>query len=216
MVNYEPDVNNYIKMPEWWELTEKYGIPELDRIAFKKLPKTLSLTPFNEAYKVSNTKRSKTNIHFFLGDYLFERTWSKLTQTTEFLMQYKLVLSPDFSLYTDMPTALQIFNHYKKMYISRFWQDHNIKVVPVACWSDKKSFKFCFEGMPKDSLIAVSSVGVMNNKEEQKAFALGYERMIEVLEPKQILWYGKESECVEKSIPHIFVEPDYRKRFNKD
>ena len=169
-----------------------------------------------QAYKVPSAERKKTNIHFFLGDYLFERTWSKLIQTAEFLEQYKLVLSPDFSLYTDMPKALQLFNHYKKMYISKFWQDMGIKVVPVACWSDELSFEFCFEGMPKNSLIAISSVGVMKNKENRHAFELGYAKMIEMLEPKQILWYGKEHECIDNSIPHIICEPDYNKRFDKE
>lgn len=216
MIKNERDVNNYIKMPEWWELTEQYGIPKLDGIKLKNLPKTMELTAFNEAYKVPSSERKKTNIHFFLGDYLFERTWSKLIQTAEFLEQYKLVLSPDFSLYTDMPKALQLFNHYKKMYVSKFWQGMGIKVVPVACWSDELSFEFCFEGMPKNSLIAISSVGVMKNKENRHAFELGYAKMIETLEPKQILWYGKEHECIDNSIPHILCEPDYNKRFDKE
>ena len=81
MIKNEPDVNNYIKMPEWWELTEQHGIPRINRIAFKNPPDTMELTAFNEAYKVPNTERKKTNIHFFLGDYLFERTWSRLIQT---------------------------------------------------------------------------------------------------------------------------------------
>lgn len=216
MIKNERDVNNYIKMPEYWELTEQYGIPKLDGIKLKNPPKTIELTAFNEAYKVPSAERKKTNIHFFLGDYLFERTWSKLIQTAEFLEQYKLVLSPDFSLYTDMPKALQLFNRYKKMYISKFWQDMGIKVVPVACWSDELSFEFCFEGMPKNSLIAISSVGVMKNKENRHAFELGYAKMIETLEPKQILWYGKEHECIDNSIPHILCEPDYNKGFDKE
>lgn len=216
MIKNERDVNNYIKMPEYWELTEQYGIPKLDGIKLKNPPKTMELTAFNEAYKVPSSERKKTNIHFFLGDYLFERTWSKLIQTAEFLEQYKLVLSPDFSLYTDMPKTLQLFNHYKKMYVSKFWQDMGIKVVPVACWSDELSFEFCFEGMPKNSLIAISSVGVMKNKENRYAFELGYAKMLEMLEPKQILWYGKEHECIDNSIPHIICEPDYNKRFDKE
>lgn len=216
MIKNERDINNYIKMPEWWELTEQYGIPKLDGIKFKNPPKTMELTAFNEAYKVPIAERKKTNIHFFLGDYLFERTWSKLTQTAEFLEQYKLVLSPDFSLYTDMPKALQLFNHYKKMYVSKFWQDMGIKVVPVACWSDRRSFDFCFDGMPKNSLIAVSSVGVCRNKEAKENFTVGYEKMSETLEPTQILWYGRELPCIDKSIQHIFVQPDYDNRFKKD
>lgn len=55
MIKNEPDVNNYIKMPEWWELTEQHSIPSLNRIAFKNPPDTMELTAFNEAYKVPNT-----------------------------------------------------------------------------------------------------------------------------------------------------------------
>lgn len=102
------------------------------------------------------------------------------------------------------------------MYVSKFWQDvYNMRVIPVACWSDKSSFDFCFEGMPKNSLIAVSSVGVVNNKETQKLFTQGYEKMIEILKPVQILWYGKELECIDKTIPHIITEPNYEWRFKR-
>lgn len=215
MVSNELDVNNYIKMPDDWQLTDKHQIPILKGLHFKQLPEDFYLVPFNEAYKVNKSIRKHCNIHFFLADYLFERTWSKLTQTADFLKDYKTVLSPDFSLYTDMPIAMQIFNHYKKMYVSKYWQDRGMRVIPVACWSDERSFDFCFEGMPKNSLVAVSSVGVMNNKNAQLLFSQGYSKMLEVLEPKQILWYGKEHECMDNSIPHIIVQPSYIERFKK-
>lgn len=217
MVKNEPDIFNFRKTPVYWEVTKEHDIPKLNSIKVKNDKIGQDFVPFNEFHRVSKTKRKNKVVHFFLADYLFERTFTKLYQTAEFLTSAKAVLSPDFSLYTDMPITMQAFNHYRKMFVSKYWQDiYGMKVIPVACWSDRRSFDFCFDGMPKNSLIAVSSVGVYRNKESKQNFTVGYEKMIEMLEPTQILWYGRELPCIDRSIQHIFVQPDYDDRFKKD
>lgn len=217
MVKNESDIFNFRKIPISWEVTEKLEIPKLRGIELNTDEVDLNLVPFHEFYKIDKRKRGEKTVHFFLADYLFERTFTKIDQTAEFLFSAKMVLSPDFSLYTNMPIVMQMFNHYRKMFVSKYWQElFDMKVIPVACWSDRRSFDFCFDGMPKNSLIAVSSVGVCRNKEAKENFTVGYEKMIETLEPTQILWYGRELPCIDRSIQHIFVQPDYDDRFKKD
>lgn len=205
MIKGEPDFLNFIKTPEYWEFTGKYDFPTVKGLKVKDTFEP-ELIEFHEAHSVAKTKRKDKIVHFFLPDYLFERTWSRVDSTTEFLSSFKAVLMPDFSRYTDMPLAMQIWNCYRKMWVSKYWQDSGIRVIPTAGWSDERSYEFCFDGMPKHSLIAVSSLGTQNDKEAMRLFHKGYMKMKEVLEPTRILFYGKIPEWLDEStiihIPH--------------
>lgn len=205
MIKNEPEFLNFIKTPEWWDYTGKYDFPTVKGLKVKDTFQP-ELVEFHEAHRVAQTKRKSKIVHFFLPDYLFERTWSRVDPTTEFLSTFKAVLMPDFSRYTDMPLSMQIWNCYRKMWVSRYWQDYGLKVIPTAGWSDERSYEFCFDGMPKHSLIAVSSLGTQNDKEAMKLFRKGYEKMQDVLEPSRILFYGKKPEWLDESavihIPH--------------
>ena len=53
-------------------------------------------------YAKSSDKKN-IGIHFYLDDYQFERLWNNPQEYIEILKQYKCILSPDFSLYLDMP-----------------------------------------------------------------------------------------------------------------
>lgn len=205
MIKGELDFLNFIKTPDYWELEGQYDFPTVKGLKVKDDFEP-ELVEFHEAYRVANTRRKSKIVHFFLPDYLFERTWSRVASTTEFLSTFKAVLMPDFSRYTDMPLAMQIWNCYRKMWVSKYWQDYGLKVIPTAGWSDERSYEFCFDGMPKHSLIAVSSLGTQNDKEAMRLFRKGYEKMQDMLEPSRILFYGKKPEWLDESavihIPH--------------
>ena len=201
MIKGERNFLNYLNTPEDWEFTGEYDVPVLPKINLKEGTQ-LQLVEFHEAHKIPSSQRKSKCVHFFLPDSLFERTWSRCNQTSEFLSGFKAVLSPDFSQYTDMPKAMKIWNHYRKMWVSRYWTDRGIRVIPVACWNDEDSFEYCFDGMPKDSLIAVSSVGVHRDSEASYLFEKGYNKMLEILEPRQVLFYGKKFDFVGENVIH--------------
>jgi hypothetical protein len=93
-------------------------------------------------------------------------------------------------MYTDMPRALQIYNHYRKQWLAAYWQKLGVKVIPTISWSDSESFDFCFDGVPTHSVVAVSSVGCMKQKEAKAAFIAGYDEMMRRLKPCAVLYYG--------------------------
>ena len=88
-------------------------------------------------------------------------------------------------------------------------------MIPVAGWSDEESFEYCFDGMPKNSLIAVSTVGVMTNYYFEQNFKAGFEEMMRRLEPAQLLLYGKKPSWFEVDIPVLQFKPESNKRFEK-
>ena len=129
-------------------------------------------------------------VHFFTDDYRFERMWNNTGRYLERLAKFQCVFTPDFSIYLDMPLAMQIWNTYRNRLIGQICQDYGMKVIPTVGWAGEESFEFCFDGLPKGGTVAVSTVGVMNNKEAKEIFRRGMEEMIRQVEPGFILLYG--------------------------
>lgn len=145
-------------------------------------------------YAKSCRNKADKGIHFFLDDYQFARLWSYIDRYIPMLQQFKYVMTPDFSMYTDFPSALQIYNHYRKHWLGAYMQEHDIKVIPTIGWSTRDSFDFCFDGEPTHTTLAVSSVGTQGDKQTKKIFMDGYNEMIRRLEPDKIIFYGSVPE----------------------
>lgn len=154
--------------------------------------------------------------HFYYDDYKFISAWREPDKYIERLKKFKAVVSPDFSLYTDFPRALQILSCYRRQWCGAFWQSQGIDVIPDVVWGDEKSFEYCFDGIPKGGTVAVSTVGVKNDKQwndkESDMFRAGYNEMLKKLEPTTILFYGSMIEGCEGNI--IRIPSYYEQKFS--
>lgn len=138
--------------------------------------------------KSEEVKNKDKSIHFFTHDWLFDRVYDKAESQIEKLKQYNMLLSPDFSMFTDMPLALQIHSVFKNRWCGAYWQSLGMTVIPTISWGDEKSFEFCFDGVEVGSIVAVCTYYRENAKEE---FMVGYNRMLEVIKPKAIICYDE-------------------------
>lgn len=152
--------------------------------------------------------------HFYYDDYKFMSAWREPYKFVDRLKKFKAVIAPDFSLYTDFPRALQILSCYRRNWCAAYWQSLGIDVIPDVVWGDKESYDFCFEGIPKRSTVAVSSVGVKRDKQwnnrENSLFVSGYNEMMNRLEPTAILYYGDMIDGLEGNI--ICVPSFYKQK----
>lgn len=142
----------------------------------------------------NQAKKRELESIFFIDDYQFERVWNDPDKYIDILAEYECILSPDFSLYMDMPMPMKIWNIYRSRFIGAFYQAHGIKVIPTISWAEKETFDFCFAGIPEGSIVAVSTIGV---KEQDDAFQVwkdGMQAMIETIKPTSILVYGGKLE----------------------
>ena len=130
-------------------------------------------------------------VHMFIEDYQMQRLWNKPTQYVDILGRAGCVCSPDFSIYVDTPQILNIYNHYRKHWLAAWWQLQGLTVIPTICWGDESTFAWCFDGEPKRSVVAVSSIGTQRYTDDAAAFMRGYDAMLERLKPETILFYGK-------------------------
>ena len=178
-----------------------YGMPEIEA-THTTGDKFLRFCDWKE-----ETDLSQFIAHFYYDDYKFISAWREPDKYLDRLRQFKAVVSPDFSVYTDFPRALQILACYRRQWCAAYWQYHGIDVIPDVVWGDKDSYDYCFDGIPKGGTVAVSSVGVKNddewNNKDGDLFLAGYNEMIKRLEPKTILYYGDIIEGVTGNIIRI-------------
>lgn len=152
--------------------------------------------------KVNQGNDYEKIVHFFLDDYRFESIYNNPERKLDILKQYKAVLTPDFSMFTEMPIALQLFSTFRNRWVGAYLQEQGISVIPTVRWGDLTSFNFCFDGIEKGCIVAVSTVGV---KKEKSHFMLGYNEMLSRIKPCKILCYGKPFDEMKGDI----IEVDY-------
>lgn len=166
----------------------RWGIPELAHTSLPQLPH--HLMPYGQRVRTVEPLEPVA-IHFFLDDYRFERVWNRPYKALSFLKAYPLVLTPDFSLYHDWPLTLQLWNTYRSRWCGCFWQTQGLTVIPTVSWGTEESYPFCFTGIPRRSVVAVSVVGVdLRQPLAHHLFVSGYQEMVRQLEPVQLLSYG--------------------------
>ena len=161
------------------------------------------LIGFNYA-KTSDNK--KTGIHFYLDDYQFERIWNSPNEYVGVLSEYECILSPDFSLYLDMPMPMKIWNVYRSRQIGQYYQSMGIKVIPTISWAEKETFDFAFKGIPKGSIVSISTIGVKRDADAMKIWKCGMDAMINEIQPKTILVYGGKLDYDYGNIEVIYYE----------
>jgi len=198
---YKPDNDNIQKAN--FKADNKWNIPKIKGV--QEFDKNIEFIGFNYAKTFQRENKTKFGIHFFLDDYQFNRIWNNPNKYIELLKEFEYVLSPDFSMYTDYPKAMQMWKHFQKHWIGAYLEKNGIKVIPTIGWSDEESHEWCFDGEPKKTIVAVSSIGTQRYEESRVLFLKGFKKMVQKLEPTQILFWGnipKELE-EEKRIIHM-------------
>lgn len=167
----------------------EWGIPTL-------APEPLAVRPpwlVPYGTRVRSQQGIEGAVHFFVEDYRFERVWSRAYEALESVTPYPAALAPDFSLYTDWPLTLQLWNTYRSRWVGCYWQRQGLRVIPTLGWSTEATFPFAFAGVPRHSLVAISTVGVDVRRDAAQFYRFmdGFEAMLEAVAPSAVLCYGK-------------------------
>ena len=220
--NIDLSIDNLFKENERHRTNDTYNLDIIDETktdGFYQMPiiKNDNYIPkdiigFNYA---KTNKEKNVGIHFYLDDYQFERIWNNPQEYIEILKQYECIFSPDFSLYMDMPIAMKIWNIYRSRLIGQYYQEQGIKVIPTLSWAEKETFKFCFDGIPKESIVSISTIGVKRNKEALKIWKNGVDELIKRIKPSAILIYGGKLDYDYGDIQVIYYKNKVTERMKK-
>lgn len=170
------------------------------------------LVGFN--YHKSN-KYYDCGLHFYLDDYQFERLWNKPDAYYFDILKFDCMLSPDFSLYLDMPEPMKIWNIYRSRLIGAYYQSLGVKVIPTLSWGDEESFKYCFKGIEAGGTVSISTIGVKRHKEALEIWHMGVDEMIKQIKPKTIVVYGGEIKHDYQGVDVVYINNKIIEKLNK-
>lgn len=127
---------------------------------------------------------------FYEHDKGFERLWNNPKQYLNKLKKFKGVISPDFSLYRNMPLVMQMWNTYRGKAIAVWLQNNGIGIIPNVRTADARTFKFAFKGIECNKTVAIGTHGCIKRKDDKAYFTIGLEELVKHLYPKTIIVYG--------------------------
>ena len=168
------------------------------------------LLPFN--YVPGGRESREQGVNFFIDDYQFGRVWRGPGRYAEVLRPYQCVLTPDFSLYRDMPQPMQRWNCYRSRFVGAVWQQLGLNVIPTLQWSDEDSFEYCFDGLPEEATLAVSTLGTLSDPYSASLRRAGMDEAVRRLNPKLVLLYGRMMPDYEPEFDFIRYENDNVRR----
>ena len=123
-------------------------------------------------------------------DEAFIRIWRNPRKYLHILKKFRGVFSPDFSLYRNMPIVMQAWATYMSRSLALWWQENGIEVIPNIRFSTEDSYEIAFQGIEKKSTVAVGTHGCFKRRIDKEYFLMGFEKMVETIEPKRVIIYG--------------------------
>ena len=107
--------------------------------------------------KCISSKEYDAWVLFYEDDAAFERIWNNPRRYLPILSKFKGVISPDFSLYRDMPLVMQLWNIYRNR--------------AIGCWLQENGI--CLE-MPIEEAMSIDSSLKYNEEDEDFISDRGY------------------------------------------
>lgn len=173
-------------------------IPCIERPQELIIPK--GMIPFTDRNK---SKAYAEFVCFYQHDIHFRDLLLSVYSYVDDLRRFPGVISPDCSLYYDMPLCLQIANTYMNRAIGYRLQQQGLYVIPNVRWGDERSYttdvlpeKFAFLGLPKHSIVAIGTYGCSKGRLERHHLRAGLIAMLDELAPEVVLVYGSMPDAI--------------------
>jgi len=196
-MDYEKFNNNY-------DVFNSFLVADAEYEGVIELPKTKTSNQIPEkVISFSRAMSQKWNdfdcfVMFYEHDVRFERLWKNPKRYLQKLKKFKGVISPDFSLYRNMPLVMQMWNTYRGRALAVWLQNNDVEIIPNVRFGDERTFSFCFDGIEDNKAVAIGTHGCIKRKEDKIFFRIGLARMVQRLSPKIIIVYGSAPDNIFK------------------
>lgn len=198
------DLNTF----HWKDIAEakfegKYDMPILQPVSPSELGVErgeIKLVAFHSAM-IEKEPKDKV-YHFYEDDYQFERFWKSPSKYIPKLRQFRFGISPDYSVYLDMPRSQQIWNCWRNRVSAYNMQRKGLRIVPNVSWSDYESLEWALNGIPEHSALGVTTQGCMGYDYVCKQALLnGLHELVIQKYPELLLIYGSFPEQWKERFP---------------
>lgn len=174
-----------------------------------ELPK--AVITWEEAKAIYKKHRIKKDLEFrydafvcwYIDDYKFDGPrgiWHDYNFALKVLCHFAGVITPDFSTYQDFPEPLKIYNTYRMRAFGYWLAKNGIKLINNIRWGTTESYRYCFDGVEKNTVVAIGTCGGSPRKHiDRNRFENGLTELVNRLQPHTIVVYGSANyECFEK------------------
>jgi hypothetical protein len=204
-----------------------YGIPAFRADMLAPIPEPIKIWAGKEAsepsehylYVLGNSSireldLTKCVLAFYTEDAKFDMAWINPVDFVSKLLNRKIsiAVSPNFSLWGEMPEAVKIYNTYRSRWCGRYFQEAGIKLIPDVNFFDQRSFEYAFAGIPKNPpAISFQLQNATSNEDDKFRARQGVEEAIRRIEPESALFYVGDngellvSECQLNGVRPIIV-----------
>lgn len=144
--------------------------------------------PYHKWRQVDSTN---TILHFFEEDYLFdEAIWDKLEPSTWKLRDFAIRIGPDFSMWQNVHESFNFVNTLRSRVVTAYWQKNGFPTIPVVSWGTLQSLRYCLDGLPRNSVLAVCGTG-LKKPENFNLWCEAMQYIEKELQPTMFLIYGE-------------------------
>lgn len=144
-------------------------------------------------------------IHFYIDDYKFDgkrnSIWTYPEKAYQIIKHFEGIITPDFSTYADFPDPIKRYNTYRMRAFGCWIASLGIPVIHNVRWGAYETYQYCFDSVPKHSIIAIGSVASgIKMKSSRPLFEEGFKFMCEYLEPEAVIIYGSDKiTCIDEA-----------------
>ena len=135
---------------------------------------------------------------FYEHDRAFARLWNNPRKYLNKLKKFKGIISPDFSVYWNMPLVMQMWNVFRGRALAVWMQNNGIEIIPNVRFGDERTFSFCFDGIEKGKTVAIGTHGCIKRKSDKAVFEKGIDCLIKTLTPHSLIIYGAAPDSIFK------------------
>lgn len=131
---------------------------------------------------------------FYLDDSKFDGKngiWFRYKYVECVMSHFAGVVTPDFSTNADFPIPWKIFNTYRMRAYGYWLGTKGHQVINNVRWGGRETWRYCFEGIPKRSVVCIGTVGSgLRLLKNRPLFEAGLKELVRVLKPHTVIIYG--------------------------
>lgn len=189
-------------------LVGKYKLPQL--APTQAMP--THVICFNERNRIS--KPENCWIDFFIDDALFENFWNHPEISFSNLKRFAGIITTDYSMFPEMLPGQIIWNCTRNRVMAYYLQNQGFNIIPVASWCNESDFEWCFDGLPDNSSIAITTNGCMSSPYGRRMLLKGVEELQKQKSPSKLIVCGRHVPGLD-SYSNVIYYPSYSQRWRE-
>lgn len=191
-------------------LSSKYEFPVLDQITRLHMPSDTVV--FEKIPQQVRKADADMCVNFYQNDTCFERVWSRASDYIGVFKRYSCIIEPDFSLDTKMPRSMIQWNRYRNNALAYYYSRQGITVIPSLQVLTPDLVELCASGIPKHSILAVSTTSHVNTIKSRRQFCEVLSMQLEILKPEALMMFGYIPKEYKPMCKTYYYDTDVKKR----